>query len=251
MKAFLFVFAVILLQFELCAQSPAFEQQDVLLADGQEVLLWISLDESSEMLHYKKEESAKPSTYSASDVVSFRYQDHLYYTLPLRDGYYTFFKVFHEGKEFAVLEKAPSFKALRVVIEESEERLSMCQNRRNKEFYLCRKDNSRDNLLPAALEVPIPGAREALTIRQFEVKKLVYLAVEGKLKLFYMETDERFSLWDDILEAKPGQRKAEQMFERFIEDEQKISLIQKKVKQDKLDIRNPQHLILALGAAYQ
>ena len=254
MKTFLLLLLFCLSQsLILHAQTNAFEKQTVLLADGSEEVLWISLDEQTELLHYKHDQREKAAVYKAADVVSFSFGGHYYYSLPLRDDYFTFFKVFHEGGQFAVLEKTPGYKALRVIADDSGGRFSLCQNRRHDEFYLCQSEYSQlhnpisyNPLKPQGRGTPYKG-----NIREFQVRKLVYLAVEGKLKLFYMETDERFNFWDDWMGPRPGKRRTEQMLEDFIEDPDKLAAVQKKVKQEKLDIRVPEQLIKALGAVYQ
>lgn len=249
------------------AQQATFEQQTVVLANGEEHLLWISLDDKADLLHYKFRQDDVSDIYKASDVVSFIYGGRQYYSLPLRDGYFTFFKVYHEGKEFAVLEKAPNFKALRVIADESDGRFSMCQNRRSHEFYLCSRNdinglpggNNRflaivnSPFLNPAMSPSNPTMRpdNNYKLREFEVHKIVYLAIEGQLKLFYLETDERFDFWDDSVGPRPGKYKIKNMLGEFITDKQKISAIQKKAKQEKLDIRFPSHLIMALKAVYQ
>lgn len=230
-------FCCILLSFSLWAQEAApFELQTVYFPDGSEKQLWISLDNQSDRLLYKTQEEGTVDVFGAANVVSFIYGGYQYYSLPLRDGYFTFFQVLHEGNAFAVLEKAPNYKTLRIISDESDGGISICQKRRNNEFYLCFKDNqfySNQN------------------VRELKVHKLVYLAIEGRLKLFYMETDERFNLWDDMVNTRPRKRKTEKMMEDFIEDPQKLAAIQAKIKHDKLDIRDPQELIVALEAVYQ
>ncbi len=228
----------------LYAQQAPFEQQMVVLADGTEKLLWISLDVKSELLHYKFREEQGAAVYQAADVVSFRFGGQQFYTLPLREGYYTFFTVHHEGNEFAVLEKIPNYKSLRIIADESGGHIAMCQNRNSNEFYLCFKDNRYNSGMKAQFY-------SSNAIREFEVHKLIYLVVEGRLNLFYMETDERFSFWDDWMGPRPGKRRTERMLEDFIKDPQKLALIQQKVKHDKLDIRDTKQLILALEAVYR
>jgi hypothetical protein len=238
----------LLLPFSALARKTSYEQQLVLLADGREQELWISMDEASDLLHYKMTPEGPTSIYKAADVQSFLYSGQQYYSLLLRDGYFTFFKVHHEGGEFAVLEKTPNYKALRILVEESGGRLSICQNRRSNEFYLCYTDN---NPTQVSSRLVFPASTMPTRKREFEVRKLVYLAIEGKLALFYMETNERFTLWDDILSQRPGKQQAGKMLENFIDDPQKRTAIQKKIQQDKLDLRDPRHLILALEAVYQ
>ena len=218
------------------AQQATYENQLVQLANGEEAWLWISFDEATELLHYKRDKKGTPATYQPIDVVSFRYGGSQYYSLPLRDGYFTFFRIFHEGKEFAVMEKSPNFKTLRIISDESGGKISMCQDKRKNGFYLCFYDHSYGSNISS--------------VREFEVKKLVYLAIEGKIKLFYMETDERFFIFDNWMGPRPGKRRIENMLEDFIENPQKRKAIQEKVKQEKLDIRYPQHLIVALEAVY-
>lgn len=87
-------------------------------------------------------------------------------------------------------------------------------------------------------------------ILKFVVDKIVYLAIEGKPRIFYLETDERLNPFDNGVGFRPGKRKTEEMLKEFIEDEQKIKTIQNKVKKNKLDIRFPPHLIIALESVY-
>lgn len=231
------------------AQESAYEQQRVVLASGEEELLWISLNEQSDQLRYKSNEADKSEIYNPAAVTSFRYGGQNYYSLPLRDGYITFFKVYHEGKEFAVLDKAPNYKILRTIAEDSEGEYSVCQNKRNDEFYLC---NKTSNLVSRRAVITVnPGPVPVPRTRQFQVRQLTYLAIEGKLKLFYIDTDQKSFLAFEIEKPKPGKRKVENMFEDFIEDEDKIRLIQKRVKEQKLDIRKPEDLVKALAAAYR
>lgn len=238
----------ILLSFSLWAQEAApFEMQTVYFPDGSEKQLWISLDNQSDRLLYREQPEETAAVFSAANVVSFIYGGYQYFSLPLRDGYFTFFQVLHEGSAFAVLEKKPNYKTLRIISDESDGAISMCQNRRNHEFYLCYKDNRFYSSVPN----PILPNYPKQSVREFKVHKLVYLAIEGRLKLFYMETDERFNLWDNMVNPRPRKRKTEKMLEDFIEDPQKLAAIQAKVKQDKLDIRDPQALTMALEAVYQ
>ena len=92
------------------AQLHPFEQQLVVLANGEEHMLWISLDEQADQLFYKEHEQDKAEIYSPAAITSFTFDKKNYYSLPLREGYYTFFEVFHEGEEFAVLDKSPNYK---------------------------------------------------------------------------------------------------------------------------------------------
>ncbi len=246
----LLLIVTLLLNLPVQAQQLPFEQQTVLLADGTQALLWISLDDKADLLHYKLRYDSNPEIYKPSDVESFNYAGQQYYTLPLRDGYFTFFKVYHEGKEFAVLEKAPSYKALRVIADESDGRYSLCQNKSNNRFYLCYKEVKGNSQLYDIRTYRYSAGPVTIGTSEFEVHKIVYLAIEGQLKLFYLETDERFNYWDNWMGPRPGKRRTEEMLEEFIEDKEKISAIQKKVKRDKLDIRFPPHLIIALEAVY-
>ncbi|WP_224996079.1 hypothetical protein [Cesiribacter sp. SM1] len=244
----LLIFAALLFNLIVKAQEKLpFEKQKVVLTDGTEKLLWISLDEKADLLHYKPDENSKPENYNPSDVVSFEYANQQYYSLPMRDGYFTFFKVYHEGQEYAVLEKSPSYKALRVIAEESNGEYSFCQNSINDKFYLCYRDS---NTFGSGSRTVYNQAFYGSYIRKFVVDKIVYLAIEGKLKLFYLETDERLNPFDNGTGARPGRYKTEEMLSKFIEDEQKIKTIQKKVKKNKLDIRFPPHLVIALESVY-
>ncbi|EMR04784.1 hypothetical protein [Cesiribacter andamanensis] len=246
---------LLLLSYTVLGQHTPFEQQYVVLADGSEALLWISLDEQSELLHYKVNERDAAAVYAPEAVVSFHYGGQPYYSLPLRDGYFTFFKVYHEGSEFAVLEKAPSYKALQVITDESGGQLSLCQGSRSKAFTLCFTDTRQST--HAVMGTPVVSS-----VRKFVVHKLIYLAIEGQLKLFYLDSDEGFSLWNDwaLLNAnkrsalntlEAGRKSTLRTLSDMIDDPQKMSVIEQKVKQDKLDVRNPQQLILALEAVYR
>lgn len=247
LKLIILLCLVLLHTLGVCAQKFPFEQRYVLKADGEEVQQWISLDEESELLHYKTGADEKPAIYKASDVVSFQYRGFQYYTLPLRDDYFTFFRVQYEGSAFAVLEKAPSYKALRIIADDSEGNLAMCQNRKSNNFYLCQNDIKFFQFN----QNPLKSSKPFTAVREFEVVKLVYLAIEGQLKLYYMQTDERYNFWDDWMGPRPGKHRVESMLEEFIKDPKKLSAVQQKVKQDKLDIRDPNHLVKALGAVYQ
>lgn len=241
----------LLLQLTAFAQNTPFEQQYVQLANGSEQLLWIRMDEEAELLQFKTNEADTPEILGPAAVVSFLYGARLYYSLPVRDGYYTFFSVYHEGSEFAVLGKAPSYKALRLVADESGGQIGLCQNRRNEKFTLCFTENSRTT----------PYGMPTTSVRKFEVNWLFYLAIEGQLKLFYLEIDDGFNLWNDwafldsnkrsILKTLDASRKSTMhTLADMIQDPEKMSAIEKKVKAHKLDIRDPRQLIQALEAAY-
>lgn len=235
MKTVLLAFLTFFFSTALLAQQGAFEQQQVLLADGRELMLWISLDETAEELQYKVNEGDEPAIIPASEVVNFNYGGFQYYTLPLRDDYYTFFKVQYEGKEFAMLEKEPSYKTLRTVVNASNGSLALRRNKNNESFSLCFVASYED----------MEGNME------FEVDKLIFLAVEDELKLCYMITDQYHFLWDDLIGEKPGKRTVENMFEAMVKSPKKVNAIQQKVKQDNLNVRDPRQLIRALGAVYQ
>jgi hypothetical protein len=244
----------LLLNLTAFGQQTPYEEQYVVLADGREALIWISLDEQSELLHYKVSESDTPEVYSPDAIISFQYGKHYYYSLPLREGYHTFFRVYHEGSKYAVLEKVPSYKALRMIADESEGNISLCQNKRSNEFTLCFRETRHNNQ-------PFMASTVTTHTRKFEVRKLIYLAIEDKLRLFYMDSDEGFNLWNDLVVLDANKRKTlntldaskrstQKTLSDMINDPQKMSVVDKKIKQDKLDLRNPEHLIQALETVY-
>lgn len=235
MKTSILTFVAFLLSTCLWAQQAPFEQQQVLMVDGQELSLWISLNEVTEELYFKETKEDMPEVLQAAEVESFKYGGHQYYTLPLREGYYTYFKVQFEGKEFAVLEKAPSYKTLRLIVNESNGSLALRKNKKNEEFSLCF----------------VSSFENMAYNEEFKVDNLIFLAVENELKLCYMVTEEYYYLWDDLTGDKPGKRTVENMFEAMVKNPEKISAIQEKVKRERLDVRDPQQLIVALGAVYQ
>ncbi|AHM59619.1 hypothetical protein D770_06780 [Flammeovirgaceae bacterium 311] len=242
----------------LSAQVAPFEQQKVLFADGIERTFWISLDEHNDVLHYKRDKEEQPATFLAADVVSFSFGGNQYYTLPIEEEYFTYFKVYHEGKEFAVLEKYPNYETLKIVAAGSEGNLFVCQPGRKKDdrYYLCYEQlKIRPSLPQNYLPPPFIRHQRSLEVGyrtgEIEVKKLLYLALEGQFKLFYMENDERLNIWDDLMSAKPGDQRTQDMLKKYITDENKINAIRKKVKQEKLDLRDPKDLIIALESVYQ
>jgi hypothetical protein len=225
------------------AQQAPFEKQWVMLADGSEVEQWISLDEKSETLYYKTSANAPVASYTAAEVVRFHYGRQHYFSLPLKEAYFTYFKVYHEASEFAILEKVPSIKVLQLLAKESKSSVTLCQTKKSNDYYLCHQITTLH-----------PGANghmnSSTSETEIDVRKMIYLALEGKVKLLYMETDDRFSFWDEAMNTRPGMRQTEKIFQYFIEDPHKRAAILDKIILDRLDIRDPQHLILALEAVY-
>jgi hypothetical protein len=227
------------------AQVAPFEQQFVVLNTGEERSLWISMDEQADVLYFKENQEDEPFVLEASDVETFSYAGHRYYTVPLSDSYSTFLKVLHEGDEFAVLEKEPNFKMIKAIADESQI-WALSRNSNKEEFYLSHALSFPGTGAPGCTDLTTTTGR-----REYKVERLVFLAIEGNFRLFYMETDERLNIFDNGKGGRPKDKMIEIMLDSFIKDSRKLLAVQDKARKDKLDIRDPYELAIALEAVYQ
>ncbi|WP_224996060.1 hypothetical protein [Cesiribacter sp. SM1] len=227
------------------AQTEAFEQQYVILNTGEERSLWISMDEQADLLYIKENKEDEPFVLEAADVKTFSYAGFRYYTVPLSDSYTTFLKVLHEGDEFAVLEKEPNYKMIRAIAEVSQI-WALSRNSTEDEFYLSYRLSFPGTGAPGSADLSTAVGR-----REFKVERLVFLAIEGNFKLYYMETDERTNIFDNGKGVRPKDKMIEIMLDSFIKDTRKLLAVQHKARREKLDIRDPYELAEALEAVYQ
>ncbi|AHM59650.1 hypothetical protein D770_06935 [Flammeovirgaceae bacterium 311] len=244
MKSVLFLLSIFFFSHSY-AQTADFEQQYVVLKTGEERRLWISMDEQADLLFIKEAQEDEPFVLDAADVETFSYSGHRYYTVPLSDSYTTFLKVLHEGNEFAVLEKAPNYKMVKAIAEVSQI-WALSRNSSDEEYFLSYSLTYPGTEAAGGIELSKATGR-----REFKVERLVFLAIEGKFKLFYMDTDERLNFLDNGKGARPGGKMIEIMLDEFIGDNRKLMAVQNKAKRDKLDIRDPHELAIALEAVYE
>lgn len=228
----------------LFAQTAEFEQQYVVLNTGESRKGWISLDEETDLLYFKEEPQDEPFFLYPTDVESFTFGGHQYFTLPLTDKYATFLKVMHEGSEFAVLEKTPNLSIIKAIAAESQ-MWTMSQDTASGEYYLC-----YSTLFPGT-EAAGGVYFSASTAKRFKVERLVFLALDGTFKLFYMDTDEQRNILDNGKGVRPRDKMVEIMLDEFIKDNRKLMAVQSRARREKLDIRDPYELAKALEAVYQ
>ncbi|AHM59694.1 hypothetical protein D770_07155 [Flammeovirgaceae bacterium 311] len=241
------LFVKILLLMLVCFSSIAvqatelqFEENWLILESGQAEKSALHYNVETDVLTVRSMEGLMEFT--PKEVISFSYRGHEYFSLPFNEGY-SFFKVLHEGSDFAVLQKPANQSLLRYFVEESRGSLKICEDSTDPaNMVLC------EGSIGPSFGMPVYSGSSA----EYILQDAVFVAVGGRLNLVSYKYDTKGRLTNSITmpQLNKQNRRLLNRLKEVVGNEQKMMQLRRYSAATRADLEDPNELITALKTIY-
>ena len=221
------------------AQDIAFEQSWVQLEDGQPLLAELQYNVKTDVLTVR-ENDGEAQVYRPCTVVSFAYAGDTYYSLPLNGGY-SYFKVLHEGDNFAVLLKPANLPLLEFFVRQSRGTLTICEDP---------EDASKKVLCEGSIGPSFGMPTYTGSAVEYEVEDALFVAIGGQVHLVSCKYDTKGNLFTTVPKLQKSNKYVLRRLNEVVQNQQKMLALRKHVASASPDLEDPQQLIQALKTIY-
>lgn len=237
------LFLLILLcfsSFGVQATELQFEENWVVLESGQAERSALHYNFITDVLTVRSMEGLmelKPE-----QVISFSFRGDEYFSLPFNEGY-SFFKVLHEGSDFAVLQKPANQSLLRYFVEKSRGSLKICEDSTNPaNMVLC------EGSIGPGFGMPVYSGASA----EYTLQDAIFVAVGGRLNLVSYHYDTKGRLTDSVTmpQLNKQNRRLLNRLKEVVGNEQKMMQLRRYSAATRADLEDPNELITALKTIY-
>ena len=217
-----------------------FEQSSLLFVSGDAAIETFSYNPLTDIITVKGEYADELIHYTPAQIKSFSYDGYDYYSLPLNGGY-SFFRVLHEGDDFAVLYKLSNVQLLEYVVQQSRGGIRVCVDESDpSKFLICEGPIGPSFGMPTYTGSGV----------EYQVENAVFLAVGDELHLLNCKYDTKGQNFSSM----PSLRRKNQITMKRIKDvvrnEQKMLALRKHVASASINLEDPEQLVLALKTIY-
>lgn len=220
------------------AQQPAFEQSWLYLQDGQQEQAYLSFDPATDVLTVSNE--AGEIVYEPAQVLAFSWGGNEYFSMPFNAGH-SYFRVLHEGNNFAVLQKQLSRSLLEYFVRTTKGAVQICEQGVNADsLVLCEQE------LGPGFGMPNYGESSV----QYKVENAIFLAVGDQMHLVSCKYDTQGQLFASVPSMQKKNRRLLRRLKQVVQNEQKMQALKKYVASSSADLEDPEQLILALKSIY-
>ena len=222
------------------AVEMRFEENWVKLQDGQLRHAPLHYNQALDQLVIKGA-GDEELVLTARQVLSFSYEGHEYYSLPIDDGGYGFFRVLYEGNNFAVLDKPANLGLLEYVVRATNGAVQMCEDSNDPAtLVLCEAGVGPSYGMPTFGESSV----------QYTLQNAVFVAVEGQIHLVSCKYDTKGQLFASVPGLQKKNRRLLKRLQQVVQDEHKITAIRRYAAAASADLEDPEQLIKALKTVY-
>lgn len=220
----------------LLAQQPGFTLNRLSFSEGEFL---------QENLHYNAvtdvltvSNGFGDSTYTAAAVQYFSWQQEEYYSLPFL-GDFAFFKVIHEDTRFAVVHKQANAQLLRYFVAESRGTLQICEEEGGS-MRLCEKQ------IGPSFGMPVYAGGST----SYLLDNALFVLMNGQLHLVDVTYNTSGELFASVPGLKKKNRRILKQLRQIIDDDRQMQQLRKFVAASRVDLQDPQQLVVALKTLY-
>lgn len=235
MKILLFL-ALLLPCGSLLAQKSHFELNWLSFPDGTLQQENLHYDPATDVLTVKSEWELR--TFTAAEVQHFTWQQQEYYSLPFQGGW-AFFNLVHEDNRFAVVHKQANAQLLRYFVAESRGTLQICEEEGGS-MRLCEKQ------IGPSFGMPVYAAGST----SYLLDNALFLLINGQLHLVNVTYNTSGELFATVPSLKKKNRRTLKQLKQIIGNAQQMQQLRKYVVAGRVDLQDPQQLVVALKMLY-
>lgn len=215
------------------------EENWMLLEGGEMQFSSFEFDAQKDVLTLT-DSHASHTEYTAAQVEEFLYKGELYYSLPL-NGVYSFFRVLHQGRDFAVLQKPANMHLLQYVVDHTKGAVQICEDETRQDNWL---------LCEGAAGPDFGFAAFAGSAVSYRLEEAIFLAVEGEVHLVSCSYDTQGDLFARVPNQHKKNRRMLRRLKQVVQNQQQMQALRQYVTTASADLEDPQQLIVALKTIY-
>jgi hypothetical protein len=224
--------------FSLQAKELQFEENWITLESGQAEKSSLHYDYLTDVLTVRTGSGVQQLR--PEQVLSFSFGGYEYYSLPFNDGY-SFFKVLHEGSDFAVLQKPANHQLMKYFVNESKGALQICEDTTDpKQMVLCEGSIGPSFGIPA-----FSGSSVSYTLQE-----ATFVAVDGRLNLVSYKYDNMGGDSGSMHHLNKKNRRLLNRLKEVVGNQQKMMELRRYYAATRANLEDPNELILALQTIY-
>lgn len=209
------------------------------MVNGQEQTLRLSYNSLTDVLSVKNK-AGEEGAYTAEQVLNFTYQGNEYLSMPFNGGY-SFFRVLHEGYNFAVLQKSVSISLLEYFVSTTKGAVQICGDGVDSvNMVLCEREIGPGFGMPNYGETSV----------QYKVQDAIFLAVGEQVHLVSCKYDTEGQLFATVPSMHKKNKRLLRRLKQVVQNEQQMQTLKKYAAAASADLEDPQQLIMALKTIY-
>ncbi|WP_224996015.1 hypothetical protein [Cesiribacter sp. SM1] len=220
------------------AKELQFEENWITLESGHAEMSSLHYDYLTDVLTVRSTRGEQQLT--PEQVISFSFGGYEYYSLPFNGGF-SFFKVLHEGSDFAVLQKPANHELLKYFVDESKGSLQICENSADpKQMILC------EGSIGPSFGLPVYSGSSV----SYTLQEAIFVAVDGRLNLVSYKYDTMGKISDNMHQLNKKNRRLLNRLKEVVGNQQKMMELRRYYAATRADLEDPNELIIALQTVY-